>query len=89
MIYLLFFFSKENTITSETLWNTLDRYVDTLPRGTDLLTVMDSWINKPGYPLVQVTTDGRNIVIQQVAISLKTFIFYIEFPGTSCKIRRI
>ena len=34
-------------------------------KGLNLTEVMDTWVNKKGYPVVTVTNDGENINIKQ------------------------
>ena len=56
----------EKSADSNDLFSNIQKAIDESDmKGLNLSQVMDSWVNKKGYPVVTVTNDNGNITIQQ------------------------
>lgn len=58
----------------DALESVLENEAPQLPIGVNITTVADNWINKGGYPVLNVTLNGTDIIITQV--SFYTFCLY-------------
>lgn len=58
------------------LWTALSQYVTavSLPNDVPLASVMENWINQAGYPVVEVSVSGDDVLVSQVEI----FTFYFN-----------
>ncbi|KAG5866589.1 hypothetical protein JTB14_010153, partial [Gonioctena quinquepunctata] len=54
-----------STAVPTDLWNALQPFSIGLPPGYNLEKVMDNWVNKAGFPLVTVSSQGNNITLSQ------------------------
>lgn len=71
-------FSAYQSVEPQDLLEALDTVLENaapqLPLGVNITTVADNWINKGGYPVLNVTLNGTDIIITQV--SFYTFRLY-------------
>ena len=73
--------SKFDATVPEDLWNGIEPSIpaNILPEGTNLSKVMDSWINRAGFPLLQVENNGSAIIVTQVGNSFKKYLDRRDF----------
>ncbi len=78
-------FREYDAATQEDLFASLSAQIEedltetsTLPKGTSLRNVMETWTLQPGYPVVTVTVDRHRetVVLRQVTSSTATIKSY-------------
>ncbi|XP_050307888.1 membrane alanyl aminopeptidase-like [Anthonomus grandis grandis] len=56
-------------VEPQDLWDALEGVIENsipnLPVGVNLTTVVDNWINKGGYPVINITLLGTNVILTQ------------------------
>ncbi|EEZ99297.2 aminopeptidase N-like protein [Tribolium castaneum] len=57
--------NKFGNTKPENLWTALETTAKDLPPGTTLTKVIENWINTPGYPVLEVKSDGLSVTISQ------------------------